>query len=588
MNPLIDGLVRSFSETNELTQLKDSDVFELFSASLVLGDQLTSQVELTDLLLDQHTVAIDIAVLEVNGQLAWDPDDVDDICGAAPQLDVDVHVIQAKRSEHIESADILALGDSIRRFLRNDDLGSFPKLVGLAEALQHLFSMYAHKLRRQPTVSLSFVTTASVKSTGDPLVVQRLSSAQQSIADIGFVGEVRAVCLGADDLHSLHVRKFHANQVDVLIPKSVSLPAMPGIKQAFVGLISIAELLKMISQPDGSLDERVFFDNVRGFQGDANPVNKRISATLESQTRNLLPVLNNGVTVVAQSYTPLPADHFLIEGYQIVNGCQTSHCAYLAKEVLGDESTSTFVPLRLVITDNDDIAISIIRATNSQTEVKENDLVALSNFQKRLEDFYHLDSADIGLEYERRAGQFYGKPVTKTRLVSVADQLKSVSAMLLERPHLASRYPSKLYAEVGDVIFQDEHKILPYVVAAYSAYRLENAFRTGLDSRFKVIRYHILMVTAYQIIGGKPSPLRSAASENEATKILSTVRKPQNVALFQSAADFVESVGGGALPSRDRLKRPAFTTELVEALFGHRDSAPPEAVTESPPTCGAA
>lgn len=563
MNPLIDGLVNSFRDSNELGGLPPDDAFELFAGSLVLGDQLVTQVELTDLLLDKHTIAVDIAVLEINGQLVWDVFDVNDVCEGAGQVEVVVRVLQAKRSEHINSADVLALGEATKLFLRNEELNGSPKLASLAEALQHMFSAYAHKLKAPPSVDISFVTTAPTKSVSDSIVEQRLRSARDLVRDVGFVGQVNARCIGADDLHAMHVRQFHANKVDLLIPKSVSLPAMPGIKQAFVGLISIAELLKMVSQPDGALDERVFFDNVRGFQGEANPVNRRIIETLGSSARSLLPVLNNGVTVVAQGYTPKPADHFLVEGYQIVNGCQTSHCAYMAKDELGDAADEVFVPLRLVITDDDEVATSIIRATNSQTEVKENDLVALSNFQKRLEDFYRLDSADIGLVYERRVGQFYGKSVTKTRLVSIADQLKSVSAMLLGRPHFASRYPSMLYAEVGDAVFRDEHKILPYVVAAYASYRLENAFRTGLDSRFKLIRYHVLMVMAYQVLGEAPTSLDSAASEKQANKILSELRKPQNVDLFKKAADFIEQAAGGSIPSRDRIKRPGFTGELI-------------------------
>jgi hypothetical protein len=565
MNPLIDGLVNSFRDSNELGELAPSDVFELFAGSLVLGEQLVSQVELTDLLLDKHAIGIDLAILEVNGRLIWDVDDVNDVCESPSQVEVSVHLIQAKRSEHINSADVLALGDATSSFLHNEDLDGSPKLASIAEALQHIYSNYADRLNTLPSVHMSFVTTAPARSVTDKKVEQRLRSARNVVEAVSFVGEVNARCLGADELHGLHVRQFHANRIDLQIPKSVSLPAMPGIKQAYVGLISIAELLKMVSQPDGSLDERVFFDNVRGFQGERNPVNRKIMETLVSEARSLLPVLNNGVTVVAQSYTPKPADHFLIEGYQIVNGCQTSHCTYMAKDQLADVAEQVFVPLRLVITDDDDVATSIIRATNSQTEVKENDLAALSNFQKRLEDFYRLDNTDTALVYERRAGQFYGKSVTKNRLVTIADQLKSVSAMLLNRPHLASRYPSKLYDEVGGVVFQDEHKTLPYVASAYAAYRLESAFRIGLDSRFKLIRYHILMVMAYQVLGKPPANLATAESEKQARQILTELRKSHHVEIFKRAAGLIESAGAG-IPSRDRLKRPAFTAELIQTL----------------------
>jgi hypothetical protein len=137
------------------------------------------------------------------------------------------------------------------------------------------------------------------------------------------------------------------------------------------------------------------------------------------------------------------------------------------------------------VTGDEDVATRIIQATNSQTEVKEGDLVALTKFQKRLEDFYRLDPNDVNLTYERRSGQFYNKDVTKARVVTISDQIRAVSAMFLDLPNLAARYATRLYGEVGNSIFLDEHKLLPYVASAFAAYRLENAFRTGLDSTYK-------------------------------------------------------------------------------------------------------
>ncbi len=66
----------------------------------------------------------------------------------------------------------------------------------------------------------------------------------------------------------------------------------------------------------------LFYDNVRDFQGD-NPVNKEIDDTLKSDERDLFVLLNNGITIVAESLSKT-GDIFTIEDYQIVNGCQTS------------------------------------------------------------------------------------------------------------------------------------------------------------------------------------------------------------------------------------------------------------------------
>ncbi|PGH45900.1 hypothetical protein COO58_16870 [Micromonospora sp. WMMA1996] len=568
MNPLIRGLFNKFRESEELATLADSDAFELFAAKLALGDDLLSQVSLTDLLLDSGNIGVDICAIEINGQLVWDVDDVRDVCNATKKIEVVAHFIQAKQSASISSGDILSFGDTVRRFLANhQDLESYPRFQDLARAMGLIFADYATSLKGPPSVVLTMATTAPRASTRDPIVVNRAETARSHIQDLGYIDKVDVKIWGADDLHEAWVRKNHANEVEIQLEKQVNLPRMPGVDQAILGVVSVAELLKLIRAEDGTLDERVFYDNVRGFKGADNRVNRQIMDTLASDERSLLPVLNNGVTVVASTYSPKPGDTVAVSGYQIVNGCQTSHCLYLSLGELGEHLESVFVPLRLVVTADDDIATRIIRATNSQTEVGENDLVALTKFQKRLEDFYRLDTHDVKLIYERRSGQFFDKDVTKTRIVTISDQMRAVSALFLDNPHTAARYTGMLYDEVGDSIFREDHKLLPYLVSAFAAYRLENAFRTGLDPSLKPARYHILTARKYLILGKRASPLNAKSAEAESERILESLKAPDQVAAFQSAADEVMRTAGGAIPSRDRLKRQQFTQDLIANIL---------------------
>ncbi len=566
MNPLIQGLFKQFREEEELLQLSDADAFELFSASLLLSDDLLAQVETTDLLLDASTLGIDVAVLDVNGQVMWDVQDVDDLCETSKRLDVALHLIQAKRSASVSSSEILSFGDAAKKVLNNTGISGHPRLAAVAAALRSLFDNHAASLKAPPAVYLEFATTAPPGSTRDPIVVERAEAVASDIRALGFVGRVSVAVRGADDLHDAWVRKNHANEVEIQLEKQVNLPKMPGIDQAILGVVSVQELLKLVHSTDGSLDERVFYDNVRGFKGRDNSVNRQIIETLGSEERTLLPVLNNGVTVVASSYAPKPGDSVALSGFQIVNGCQTSHCLHLAQESLGDATDAVYVPIRIVITEDEDVATRIIRATNSQTEVGENDLVALTRFQKKLEDFYRLDSADVKLTYERRSGQFYEKDVTKTRVLTISDQMRAVSAMFLDLPHAAARYTQRLYSEVGESIFRDDHKLLPYVASAFAAYRLENAFRTGLDPALKPVRYHILMTYKYQLFGKSSSPLQSPKAEDEAKQIIDALKGPEQLNLFREAAQKVVVTAGGSLPTSDRLKRQGFSQELVRTL----------------------
>jgi hypothetical protein len=568
LNPLIQGLFNEFRRTQELEDVKDSDAFELFAASLMLSDELLSQVQMTDLLLDAATLGIDIAILEINGQLAWDSEDVHELCEPSAKIEVSVHFIQAKQSASITSSEILGFGDVVTRFLNNEHLGAHPRLKSLADALRVVFDSYATNLKALPSVYLYFVTTAPKAATVDSTVVTRAGVVRDDIRQLGFVGDVTVGVLGTDDLHDAWIKKNHANEVEIQLEKQVNLPKMPGIDQAILGVVSISELLKLIHDDGGLLDERVFYDNVRGFKGADNPVNRQIIETLASPERNLLPVLNNGVTIVAGSYTPKPGDAVAISSYQIVNGCQTSHCLYLSQDALAGAADDVYVPLRLVITSDEDVATRIIRATNSQTEVQENDLIALTKFQKKLEDFYRLDDADVKLTYERRSGQFYEKEVTKTRVLNIRDQMRAVSAVFLDLPHLSSRYTDRLYSEVGNGIFRDDHKLLPYVASAFAAYRLENAFRSGLDARYKPARYHILMAFKYHVLGTASAPLESAKIEAQSQTLISTLKQPDLADLFREAAESVMITAGGEIPSSDRMKRQQFTTDLITALVG--------------------
>ncbi|MFG5723374.1 AIPR family protein [Streptomyces murinus] len=568
MNPLIQGLFKKFREEEELLKLKDSDAFELFAASLLLPDDLLSQVQKTDFLLDAGTTGIDVIALEVNGQLAWDAEDVREICENSAKVEASLYFIQAKQSGTVSGSEILSFGDTVRKFLNNDGFAAYPRIESLTNALSSVFENYASRLKSSPSVSLDFVTTAPKAATIAESTKDRIGTVTEHIENLGFVGKVAVTALGADDIHDAWVKKNHANEVEIQLEKQVNLPKMPGVDQAILGVVSVSELLKLVeSSDDGSLDERVFYDNVRGFKGEENPVNRQIMSTLSSPERNLLPVLNNGVTVVASSYSPKPGDAVAVSGYQIVNGCQTSHCLYLSKESMGDAISAVYVPIRLVVTGDEEVATQIIRATNSQTAVQENDLVALTKFQKRLEDFYRLDTPDVKLTYERRSGQFYNKEVTKTRIVTISDQMRAISAVFLDAPHSAARYANRLYNEVGTSIFREDHKLLPYMAGAFAAYKLENAFRTGLDPIYKPARYHILMAYKYYVLGKNSASLESKKCEEQSLEIISVLKKPDQVAVFRSVAEMVASVSGGQLPSSDRLKRQQFTQELIHSLL---------------------
>ena len=152
-------------------------------------------------------------------------------------------------------------------------------------------------------------------------------------------------------------------------------------------------------------------------------MNKKIDQTLKDGKFDIFSILNNGITIVADKKNSSKGKLFSISNYQVVNGCQTSHTLFNNKELEGMGKIT--IPVKLIITQNEDIKSNITIATNSQTEIKEEQLVAFSDFQKNLEQYYKSFKDDNRLFYERRTGQYNTEQgVTKTKIVTIKIKLR--------------------------------------------------------------------------------------------------------------------------------------------------------------------
>lgn len=165
---------------------------------------------------------------------------------------------------------------------------------------------------------------------------------------------------------------------------------MPGIDQAILGIAKVAELLKLVEGPNGELDERcVLTEMLSWIQGPRQPCQQANLGDLDDRcecTSSGVEQRRDRLAACAVSAVK-PGDTVSISDFQIVNGCQTSHCLHHAKGEMKADGVPVYVPIRLVVTEDDDVATRIIRATNSQTAVQENELIACTKFQKQLEDF---------------------------------------------------------------------------------------------------------------------------------------------------------------------------------------------------------
>ena len=210
-------------------------------------------------------------------------------------------------------------------------------------------------------------------------------------------------------------------------------------------------------------------------------------------------LLNNGVTIVADSISKT-GDIFTLEDYQIANGCQTSHVLFNNTAYL---TSAIQIPIKLIVSQNSDVKNRIIKATNRQTPVKTEELTALTDFQKALEDYYGAIKGDWQLFYERRSQQYRSASgIEKIRIVSISSQIRSFASMFLGLPHQASRYYGTLMKSIETKIFVPGHPPVAYYTSALALYRLESLLRKKtIDAKYRPFKYHLLAIIRMQLAG---------------------------------------------------------------------------------------
>ena len=156
----------------------------------------------------------------------------------------------------------------------------------------------------------------------DSKLIARIENEKETLLDLNIFRDVEFIPIDARSLQRLYNKAKNRLSKSITFVGKITLPTLPGVQESYLGYLPVDEYLKLISDDSGNIVRGLFYDNVRDFQGD-NPVNKEIDDTLKSDERDLFVLLNNGITIVAESLSKT-GDIFTIEDYQIVNGCQTS------------------------------------------------------------------------------------------------------------------------------------------------------------------------------------------------------------------------------------------------------------------------
>lgn len=544
MDKITQSLLKDFSSQFDLEKCKEDVQFEHFSNYSIISKLHRSPFELEDIHVGSGgDCAIDGICLVVNGKIITDSDELDTIVEQVGYLDADITFIQSKTTSSFSGSDIGSFIHGVKDFLSEEsNLVQNKKIQQAKQLWNSVVNKSPSMVNRSPNCKLFYVCTG--KWVSDKNLLAIINNGQKEIEHSNLFSEVLVLPNGAQEIQRLYQETKNKLDSQILFRNRITLPEINGVQESYLGVIPFQEFIKLI-QDENQTIHSIFDDNVRDFQGE-NIVNTQIKKTLADKKFDLFCLLNNGITVVASALTAL-GDRFTLRDYQIVNGCQTSNVLHECQKLEGIEAVS--VPIRIIVTEDENIKTEITRATNSQTEVKIEQLEALSAFQKQLELYYAAEKGSIRLYYERRTRQYNSlTSIKRIQIITIPVQIKSFASMFLESPHLVSGYYGTIVKRFKGEIFAQDHKYLPYFVSSLCYYRVEQFFRNGeLSAEFKKARFHLMMIVKMLVIlppDGNTLKMNSNELEKQCEKFKSKLlNDTEAIKLFQLAVEILKTSG---------------------------------------------
>ena len=155
-----------------------------------------------------------------------------------------------------------------------------------------------------------------------------------------------------------------------------------GFGQAIVGSVYASELARLHK----TYENRLFEGNVRLFIGQRKGgINEKIVETAENRPGDFW-ALNNGITIVADSFEAVTESKFTLRQFSIVNGCQTT--VSLSKAIEQTEDAGKSQVLVRVVGAKKTLLTDIVRYNNTQNPVKLSAVRLLDPIQESLRNAF--------------------------------------------------------------------------------------------------------------------------------------------------------------------------------------------------------
>lgn len=552
VEPMIKARFKQFRENFELEAMQESEAFERFVNHAILSNHQPDAFGSDPELLDQICVGggddmgLDGIGIKVNGVFIRGKEDIQDIAEKFRRLRVEFIFIQSKFKPQFDSGEFVKFSSGVRDFLSQEHIQ--PRNDKVSEILSSKDFLLSDDIvvtwDSNPSVRLYYV--AMGKWRDSPHLLAHAEMLKRDVLNLSTYGECQVHFIDAEALKTICDNNENTFSATIGTIDTMPLTEAEGVENSCIALCYASEFLNLLSTEEGMIRKSLFDDNVRDYQG-LNSINEEIAATISNDPEKF-GLLNNGITIVCDEYTPSNR-RITLKNPQIVNGCQTSHVLFYAREN-GKPVDKVPVQIKIISTKNLDVTNQIVRGANRQNIVLDEAFEATKRFHKELEEFFNAVSQEYGrVYYERRSRQYQHDPrIRQTDKVNLRTLTQYIIGMFLNQPHLAHRHESKLLQDFESRVYLVHQSKLPYFTVALAFIRTENLFRADkLNKRsHHSFRPHLLMILREIVGGAVPSLNNEKEIDKYCEKILKVIANEksleqflnQSISIFEKASDY--------------------------------------------------
>lgn len=430
-NRIINSYVENFCGQNDF----DSNKFLLFSTYQICKKHNLDENMLIDCVVEGGgDGGLDSIVALVDKKYIYSLDEFNEY---AEQINensrIDLYFIQAKETNGIKEIAFMKIKDVFEKLLVSNSITEELRIQYNQVLIEKFELINEIIIKSSPKTNNIYINVAYAYTGNldkDSISIgtkNQINSIKKLVSDTTYINEAN-ISVDIFDSNKLINIANKSIQKDYIIKyKTIfKMNYRSDSENGFVMNMSIKDYYNLITQ-DNEIIDVLFEGNIRDFEGQTVEVNKNIKNTLEEVYDADFWWLNNGITMIVDSYTPLPNDSAKVVNPIIVNGLQTSYTIfnYFKENIDKLENEDRNILLKIVNTDSINISDMIISSTNRQNAVKPAQLKATDPIQKDIEQLLLKN----GIYYERRKNYYKNRGIDKHKIVTLenlAQYLESI------------------------------------------------------------------------------------------------------------------------------------------------------------------